>query len=378
MKRSSAQLLFLFALAGCEPAPSTPIDSHEVDVHEIELVHPEVGFSDVRDIVARGEDLWVLDGAPPFLTRFAIRGSTVVRVGGRGGGPSEFMNPWAMNADGQGVRVWDLGNRRVSVVSGDGVATSSARISDAAGSRLRANFRDVSYVDPFRIRAWEGGIVFSHYRGSVDRTADIAAGSLQWANERLEPVGKIFAYADHMNARSGLHEWAALPFWDVCDDVGVVWSPGEAALLWMDAQGQVLDRTALELEPPRITVSDVEAYLRWMGRLELGPEYQEGGIDYSAMAARNKARFAKEAPIATDLRCESEQVAWVRLFDTARDPLGRGRAWLRVERSGAVVEIRFPAEFTPILFRGRGVFGVLPHSDGQQQLGRWVGVEGSA
>ena len=374
-----AQGLLLCTLVGCWSEPTGPVDYREVAIDELEILAPGIGFSAVRDVATDGDVLWVLDGAPPFLTRLSVPEETTRQFGDEGQGPGELMNPRAVVADSQGVRVWDLGNRRVNAVSRDGVTMASERMSDAASSQIRASIRNVSYADPFRVRRWDGGLVFSHFPQPVDRTADMAGGSLRWGSQGLEPAAEIFAFSDHVHgASSSLREWASLPLWDVCGASAVVWSPAEARLLWMDAQGQVVARAEVSLEPVDITVSDVEAYLRWMGRLELGPGYEAADIDYSRLAAQNMDRFARTAPLATDLRCESEDVAWIRLFDTSNDPLGRGRTWLRVERGGALAGLRFPQEFTPFVFGATGVVGVLTTADGQQQLARWVAANRTA
>ncbi len=369
----SAQVLFLCTLCSCVAKPTASVDVREVMIDELELIAPSIGFSAVRDVAVHGDVVWVLDGTPPFLTRLSVTGEVAHQFGDEGEGPTELVNPWAIVADSQGVRVWDLGNRRVSAVSPDGVTMGSQRMSDASGARIRANIRDVSYANPFRIRRWGSGLVFSHFPQPVDRTADMASGSLRWADQNLEPAARIYAFSDHVQRGStSLREWASLPLWDVCDEVAVVWSPAEERLLWMESDGQVRARAEAGLDPVDITVSDVEAYLRWMGRLELGPGHQGGNIDYAALAARSRDRFADTAPVATDLRCESREVVWVRLFDTSTDPLGRGRTWLRVAESGAVAGVRFPIDFTPFVFTGEGVVGVVTSPDGLQQLARWV------
>ena len=120
-------------------------------------------------------------------------------------------------------------------------------------------------------------------------------------------------------------------------------------------------------------MDDVTAYLRWMARLELGPDFENAPIDFEAMALNSQERFAEMRPGATDLRCESEGTAWLRMFDTSTDPLGRGHAWLRVSRNGAQQEFNFPVEFTPAVFTPKGAFGFLETSGGDQRLAWWGG-----
>jgi hypothetical protein len=116
---------------------------------------------------------------------------------------------------------------------------------------------------------------------------------------------------------------------------------------------------------------DIEAYLRWMARLELGPDYDAAGIDYAGMARARRDQFVEVHPGPTGLRCESENKAWLRLFDTAIDPLGRGQTWLRVSKEEGLRRYRFPDAFTPAVFNAEGAFGIWEVPEGYQQLAWW-------
>jgi hypothetical protein len=140
-------------------------------------------------------------------------------------------------------------------------------------------------------------------------------------------------------------------------------------------EGHLHGSAPVPLATSQLQPSDLEAYLRHMARLELGPDFEKAGINFAAEAASRRQAFAQEAPLATDLRCESGEVAWLRLFSTDHDPLGRSRSWLRVPRSGPVLRVTFPESFTPFLFTPREVFGMLQTPGGLQQAARWRGIK---
>ena len=50
------------------------LDFHMVPADEVEILAPELLFADVRDIVVSEAAIWVLDLAPPFVTRISGAG----------------------------------------------------------------------------------------------------------------------------------------------------------------------------------------------------------------------------------------------------------------------------------------------------------------
>jgi hypothetical protein len=142
---------------------------------------------------------------------------------------------------------------------------------------------------------------------------------------------------------------------------------------WIDGRGGQRAERRVEIAPKAVKPLDIRRYLEWMARLELGTGYPAAEIDFEALARRYENRFSPVAPVATDLRCESEKAAWIRLFDTSHDPLGRGPEWLRVPQgAGAIRGVRFPLAFTPFLFTEESVVGILEDwRDPGQALALW-------
>jgi len=369
--------LLLVALGGCSSGSSGPLDEvHSVQPSEIQLLPTKARFVDVRSLVLAEEALWVLDDAPPFLTRVSLADGRFVQFGAEGRGPSELLIPWAIqprpNEDPRGIQVWDLGNHRVSTFDPQGHFVVSERLSDEGRVRARANIRTVSYADPFRVRNAGTEVILGSFPGRVNRTSDMGMGALRRADRRLTPGPELLQFADHISGGvASLKEWAPVPLWDVCDEVVALWSPASAEVAWVGLQGEVQGTVSVKLDPTPLSLDDIEAYLRWMARLELGPDYEKAPIDYAAAARKSRDRFAEFQPGATDLRCEPGAAAWLRLFDTASDPLGRGHVWVRVTPDGNHQRFSFPNGFTPTVFTPEGAYGVFEAPGGYQTLAWW-------
>ena len=240
------------------------------------------------------------------------------------------------------------------------------------GSEARSDLRYVSYADPYRIRKHGTTTLAGFFPRRLDRTGDFASGSLRHADRRLTPGLELIRFSEHMDGgASGSKEWAAVPYWDLCDQTVVLWSPTFSQVSWLDLEGREIGSVRVEGTTRPIELHDIETYLRWMARLELGPNYDGEGIDYAGMARAHRDRFVDRHPGPTDIRCESGTVAWLRLFDTSVDPLGRGQGWLRVSREEGLRRYEFPNEFAPAVFTAEGAYGVWEMPEGYQQLAWW-------
>jgi hypothetical protein len=349
-----------------------------VTIEELQMGVEPTLFTDVREIVPTEGGTWVLDGAAPHVTLLDEAGDVVLRFGDEGAGPEEFSAPWAMQVfgpvDAAQVAIWDLGNARVSTFSSAGALVSTRRIETGTLDGIRLDIRNVTYADPFRVRQSRGRFVFGRYPGTVSQTWDLLRGevmashSVELASPQLvarltEPVT--------FSASAELTELRALPLWDACTEGSVlVWRPDLERIRWVGPDGGTLREVAVPFGPRRMTHQDVVGYLRLMARLELGVEPEEKGIDIDAMARSSREYFADLAPLATDLRCGAGEVAWLRLFDTTHDPLGRGSIWMTLGDQG-LRSFRFPDGFSPFAFEDRGVLGVLEDDLGFQRVALW-------
>ena len=98
--------------------PTRPAGPRTVQAAEIEPLPSDAGFAQIRSLVLADEALWVLDAAPPYLTRVSLADGHTLQFGAEGQGPGEMLNPWdiqpAPELDPAGIQVWDPGNNRVS------------------------------------------------------------------------------------------------------------------------------------------------------------------------------------------------------------------------------------------------------------------------
>ena len=142
--RWRAVLLALVSLAsaGCWSGPlEERIEVLEVRSADILPIPQQVRFAAIRDMALAPESVWVLDGAPPFVTRISLTTGGAVQSGQRGQGPGEFLYPVAIqpavDSGEPGAWIWDLGNHRVSVLDTLGASRKSEPLSDDAGFRVR-------------------------------------------------------------------------------------------------------------------------------------------------------------------------------------------------------------------------------------------------
>ena len=364
--------LLLATLAGCTEA-EPPLDFRNVPSGALAILASEAEFTNIREVFVTGKAIWVLDTAPPFLTRFDRQGGPFLRSGEHGEGPGEFSFPVALQVDRAAgtAHVWDLGNRRHSVFDAALTPVRAEPVQGAVWSG-RKDIREVSYTDPHRVRLLERGVLVNHFPAPVNRTADFVGGSLNLADRTLSPERALVRFAEHTESGGGdPREFVAVPLWDYCGPDLVVWRPRSNDLAWQRDDGTLTASVRVPGRSSPIEAPDIAAFLEEMARHELGPGYTEARIDFAAMAGQARDRFADYAPFATQLLCSPEGTAWLQLFDNRTDPLGRGRVWLRVTRSGIVEGIEFPQVFRPIVATASSVLGSYESPAGVQWLAEW-------
>ena len=369
------------ALTGLDGEARPGPDAHREDVGRLVLSEADVRFSDVRDLAVSDRGVWVLDGAEPFLTFVSRDGAAVIQFGSEGQGPSELLDPWGLqveDADRTTVRVWDVGNARVAAFDLGGTLVDTRPIRGTGLAGIRTDIRQITYVDPFRVRRVGPHYIVASYPNGVSRTADFQTGALVRVDPALTPLAPVLAFSAEAvrlaPARTPL-EFSSVPLWDGCSQLVVTWVPERGSVRWVDMTGAVRHEVSVEIERSPIKLDDIEAYLRRMARLELGPGWEEKIPDLRSMARVSRSRFALEAPAATEIRCATDDSAWLRMFSTTVSPVGLGSDWLRVETTGALTRTSFPEPFSPKAFTDEGAFGVWTDEVGLQQLARWTAAE---
>jgi len=232
----------------------------------------------IRDWGDRSQVLALSASLPESAEVFArLHGweTEVVTFGARGPGPGEFMDPRSLlpspGAPEGSVWVWDYGTGRVSRFDSAGFFLASEPMDEGGATRVRRDLEEVSYVEPFRVRSLGAELLASHFPGRVDRSSDLVTGSLVRTHHRLAPGPVLARFSQHAGpASGGPREWEALPLWDACDGVVVLWSPASGQLLWLDGQGQTLRGAAVEKSPGPIGVG--------MGSLDGYPSFVAIGL----------------------------------------------------------------------------------------------------
>ena len=360
-------------LSACS-ASETSLDYRQVPAEALATPYPGLEFTDIREIVETANAIWVLDIAPPFVTRIERGTGSVLRVGERGEGPAEFSRPVALQVNpGDGsVHIWDLGSRRHTVFDAALTLVHSEPIRGAAWAVSR-DIREVSYADPYRVRATVDGVLVSDFPSILNVTTDLPRGTLVRADPTLLTERELFRFAEHTDPSNGHpREFVAVPLWDACGSDLVVWQPRSHQLAWLDRHGRVITSVSAPGRPSPIDARDIAAYLEEMARLELGADYTKAGIDFMALARDTRPVFSDRLPFATEVVCADRGVAWLRVFDNRTDPFGRGRRWLRVSHTGAIEAIEFPEVFRPVAATARGVLGSYEFPEGVRWLAEWT------
>ena len=359
-------------LVSCSEARSNNAQDLKLEEWGFRPISTDARFVSIRDMTLIGDGLWVLDGAPPFLTRISLETGDSFQQGEEGEGPGEFLAPWAIQptSDSAGVLVWDFGSFRTTRYGLSGSLNNTQDMSREGQILARSNFKDVSYADPFRVRSTPTGYLAGSFDRRLDLTADFSRGWLRLSGSDLDPGHTLLRFSDLTEpGMDNMREWAPVPFWEVCDGSIVVWSPATQELVWFNQEGIVRDRIRTVIHPTAIERQDIERYLEWMARLELGPQYRSQEIDYSVMATHVRDRFARIRPAATDLRCGGSGGVWIRLFDTEKDPIGRSTDWLLVSSGGLLRHVRMPDGFSLLLPSSEGLLGFRETPGGDQVVG---------
>lgn len=295
-------MVLSMAVPGCHhPEAGGEVDPPTIHAQSVRPFPGGARFSKVRDLTFSGRYLWVLDGTPPFLTRLSGEGGEPLLLGRRGQGPLEFLSPWAIQPSGiggsGGIWVWDFGQQRVVELDSEGGLVRVEPLAEPGRIWARDGFRDVSYANPYRVRVIGSGVLAGRFEGRLDRTADMATGSLVLANRRLDQREEVLPFAREIEQDpSLLREWAALPMWDGCGGGFALWSPRRGEVQWADGAGTILKRLPLNLPNKRLRVGNIERYVGWMARRELGPDNGVSGEDLSRLAASYRHHFADDQP----------------------------------------------------------------------------------
>lgn len=345
------------------PAGLSSVPPFVVEMEDLIEVAGQAEWSGVRQVLAAGDGVWVLDGVAPFVTLLVFHGDSLVavrRFGDEGDGPGELRDPKAMFATAAGADVIDPVMGRRVAFSRDGSVLGSHDLAAAGQGWTRPDLGEISHVDPWRARSLGERVVFGLYPGTVTAAEDLVRGRVTIGERDLTPGRALLDYAEEvpMDERaSGPFPW--LPLWDACDRGIVSWSPRSRQVAWKRANGSVSAQVDVPADGYVMTDEAIVRFLERMARHEMGPGAE---VPLEVLRQRvNEVRdyFTAPAPPYSDLRCDADGSAWLRVFDMGDDALGRGATWYRVRPGSEAEVIRFPTEFSPRAFSESRVLGIV-------------------
>lgn len=328
---------------------------------------------DIRDIgVGPTGEIWVLSGFEPFVYRYSPDGKLLHRFGAKGKGPGEIRNPWRIvltDDPGAPVEVWDVGNRKLVTFSAEGEQVAEKRV-ELPPTPVRGDLRHLSYGEATKLRRLGSGYVLQNEPGGLNHPIDFVTSQLV----RLHPSGAVSdtiidfrtRFADRIQSVGPATTFVPVPLWTTCPDGRlVVLDPFQPGILSFAPGTRNASAEPVDVPPEPVTDKDVLRHLDYAIRLELGGvEPAPGELDRVVQRAFRSQRrdFAKTAPPAVDMLCDSDSRVWLEKFATDTDPVGFGRDWTRIAAGGSLTMVRFPAGFRPRVIAGDRAVGILRDS----------------
>lgn len=336
----------------------------------------------IRDVAVTADgDVWVLSRHDPFIRRFTA-GRLVASFGRRGEGPGEFRAPWSFVRGDRLIppRVFDPGARLI--VQLDSAGREQARVSyRTTWGFVRSDIEDVSYGQVFRaLSPSDSELVSLVYLGDVGTTRDLRRSALVRFTAFGSPMDTLISFRDRFGPQTdgSAARWlVTVPMVSGCPDATTAVYDGIVPEVRGYATGsepvwRITMPTRMAEKRP-MPAGDLERYLR---HRVLG-ELLENQADTSTLDRRvaeqlrsTRGWYAATAPAVVGLLCDNQNRVWLQHFDTADDPLGKGRTWTVVGRRGESAAIRIPVGFTPVVFGQESILGISHDSLGIETVAR--------
>ena len=357
-------------LAGSSCADEARIPVVRVDPEMLTFLSP-LGDAlwNVRDMVSIGDTVWVLTAEAPFVHAFGPRSQRLVAFGSAGEGPGELRSPqailpWSTDVS---VAVWDPGVSAVQVFSATGLSLS--KVSLPRPGFIRADIRDISFGDPFRVTVDSLGMVMAVYDAPVTRANDLWHGRLVRVTGGDPTELQVIVDFDRDLGGSTLaHDMSQfllpVPLWDACPDGRIAILDPIVPALTFATQSRNHDVHTLVLKPRRLRPIEQLAYIKAIIRAESG-DLGLDEADLNDIAAQTRSRLdgllPTDAPIAVDMICAEDRV-WIQEFDRS--------SWRSIHpTSGAsAIRVEFPHGFTPFSISQSRIVGVVTDSFALQRV----------
>lgn len=376
--RAAAVAALLLAAAGCSGSGAPEADTVAVDAGQMLVFESDSLLFDIRQVhAAEGGDVWVLSGQAPYVYRFSRDGTLLQRFGGQGKGPGEMADPWSLVPDAageEGIGVWDVGALQLLRYGRRGEFRSSVPV-PARGGTVRDDIRDISYGEPFRLRAAGETLIVQVPTGSISHTRDLYTTALVRFGADGSAGDTLLRFDALLPPESrpmgmGL---VPIPLWAVCANRQVaVFDPAASRLRWYGEQGE-LQTTQVSMERRSLTDDDIRSYFRHILELETrsaGQKVSNPEQVVEMMLTRSRSQFGTEAPAAVEMLCDAQNRVWLNAFSTADHPLGYGRDWHVVADGRIAHTVRFPAGFRPAQIGADHVLGIHVDADDVQHPAR--------
>ncbi|HEU0013577.1 MAG TPA: hypothetical protein VFQ45_07820 [Longimicrobium sp.] len=367
-----ALLLLPFA-AGCSPSPGGAARAIEVSEASLHVYAGDSLLYDIRHVLpGRNGEMWVLSALEPFVYRFSTAGRIQARFGRQGKGPGELLNPWSLAPvpGTDGVGVWDVGRHGLTVYDRAGVLTASRQVPLRTGT-VRGDIRQISYGEPYKLRAAAGGMVVQVPAGSVSQPADLYSSVLLRLRDDGTPGDTLISFRG-MRAAAGLGQAQALvpvPLWTTCPGGEVVvFEAARQTVHRFPARGAAR-REQLRIPTRALGEDDIRPYLRRMLEQETREQNLAAPeIDrlVGTLLGSTREMFGARTPAAVDLLCDGDGSLWLNQFSTRDHPVGYGREWLVFRGTRLLRRVTFPAGFRAAHVEGNRVSGTFTDGDDVQ------------
>jgi len=231
------------------------------------------------------------------MKMFDTSGKFVKTMGREGQGPGEFQGPYYMSISRDRIAVYDLRNRRISILKLDGELTKYLQISIEEGRPAK--------IRPLPNGDFVFGMQKMYYR-DLDRPQEY---TIEIYSPELEPKKTLFSqkiwqnrYIQTPHFTNVPQPFAALVYWDVSPDGKIIVGFSESYTIEIyDSEKGKLSSFSHPYEPVKITEQDKKTWFAQM--TSTGPSgVTQGAPDYIV----KNTTFPKHKPPYEDIMVDSE------------------------------------------------------------------------
>jgi hypothetical protein len=255
--------------------------------------------------------VFILDFQDQNIKTFDASGRFLKVIGRKGQGPGEFNMPLSFAFAKDRLAVWDMGNRRLCVLTPEGELFKAEGISGLSGR-------------PQRIKTLPGGdLVIETEKMFFDDPKKPQEVALEILTSELTPKRVIYSHPVWRNKFMRLEQGLVnlpQPFapdihWDVSTDGKIV--VGFSETYEMDiygAEGKVLAKFTHPYDPVKVTAEDKKGFFDAMTHTT-GEGTRQGAPDFVI----KNTTFPAEKPAFNDILMDSEGNTWVHPFVKNQD-----------------------------------------------------------